>query len=97
MQSAILALRRRVLRNPGQGFAEQRRLTHELSDISNTATASADQEASDDPLAVVALLSVAGKPTVKTELLSQLGSSHCSSHCSQAIWFVEAIRVLTDM
>lgn len=67
LQSATSALRRRVLGAKGQKPAGPRRLTHELSDISNTTTARAagdqagDQEVTDDPLAIVALLSVAGE------------------------------------
>ena len=64
LQSATSALRRRVLYAKGNSPAEQRRLTHELSDISNTANprpeAAADQDMNTDPTTIVALLNVAG-------------------------------------
>ena len=66
LQSATSALRRRVLGVKGHSPAEQQhRLTHELSGISNTANGRADQageqELTDDPTTIVALLNVAGK------------------------------------
>ena len=66
LQSATSALRRRVLGLKGHKPAEQQhRLTHELSDTSNVANGRSDQageqELTDDPTTIVALLNVAGK------------------------------------
>ena len=66
LQSASLALRRRILGADVQGALGQRRLTHELSDLASASSTRLETapglNSDQDPTSVVALLSVAGMP-----------------------------------
>ena len=64
LQSASLALRRRVLGADTQASLEQRLLTHEMSDLASAPSTrletGTEMDADQDPTTIVALLNVAG-------------------------------------
>lgn len=73
----------------GHSPAKQHRLTHELSDISNIENGRADQageqELTDDPTTIVALLNVAGK-LHRTSLTSLLTMGRMCQPDQHSVW-----------